>query len=267
MRIGLISTRKKKDREGSVMLAAATRLSELGATLETIFPDEDLLAIEEVKPEYDLYLLKAGSAAALGYAGLLDQLGARIINPYPAVTRMKDKILATQILQRAGVPQPETWFTPDPGLLSPLLAAGPIIVKPYYGGSQGRGVEIIREAEELTALTAEGGLFFAQRYHRPDGRDHKIYRLGDDIFGVRRIWPARTLSDKLGEPFEVSAEMREITMRAGAAFGIDLYGLDIVASEGRHFVVDINTFPGFKGVPEAGRLLADYIAVAANRSI
>jgi hypothetical protein len=30
-------------------------------------------------------------------------------------------------------------------------------------------------------------------------------------------------------------------------------------SDGRPVVVDVNTFPGFKGVPDAGARLADYI--------
>jgi hypothetical protein len=38
-------------------------------------------------------------------------------------------------------------------------------------------------------------------------------------------------------------------------------------SQGRAVVVDINTFPGFKGVPDAPRLLADYIHSAARRAM
>ena len=54
--------------------------------------------------------------------------------------------------------------------------------------------------------------------------------------------------------------MREITRRCGEAFGIDLYGVDIIYSAGSPYVVDINSFPGFKGVPDAGAHLAEYIA-------
>jgi hypothetical protein len=33
------------------------------------------------------------------------------------------------------------------------------------------------------------GPIFAQRYHKPEGRDRKIFRIGDELFGVCRIFP------------------------------------------------------------------------------
>lgn len=60
--------------------------------------------------------------------------------------------------------------------------------------------------------------------------------------------------------------MRDVTLRCGDAFGVDLYGLDIIMNDGKPWVVDINTFPGFKGVPDAGRRLGDYIFGIANRT-
>jgi ribosomal protein S6--L-glutamate ligase len=247
------------------MVEVADLLARSDHSLESIFPEDSLIDLARVKVEYDLYVLKAGTTSALAYAGVLDLAGARILNPYAVVTQMKDKVLASRILADAGVPAPEAFIASDARKFGPLLSQGPLVIKPYLGGSQGRGVEIIRTIEELASLASEQGLMFAQRYHLPEGRDHKIYRIGDDVFGVRRVWPARTLEDKLGEPFELTPAMKEITALCGDAFGIDLYGLDIVVSDDREYVVDINTFPGFKGVPGAGRLLADYITRVLER--
>jgi glutathione synthase/RimK-type ligase-like ATP-grasp enzyme len=76
---------------------------------------------------------------------------------------------------------------------------------------------------------------------------------------VRRVWPPKTLEDKLGEPFDVSAEMHDVALRCGRAFDVGLYGVDLITSDGKPYIVDINTFPGFKGVPNAAALLAEYI--------
>jgi ribosomal protein S6--L-glutamate ligase len=259
MMIGLITTRKKSGREGSVMEEAARHLDERGVSIDTIHPDEMMIDVATIHVAHDLYILKAGTPAALSLAGLIDLAGGRLLNPYPVVTRIKDKVLASRILADAGVPTPETFIAAERAQLLKPLADGPLIAKPFIGGSQGRGVEIVRNEDDLSKIAPDGGIIFAQRYYEPDGRDHKIYRIGEQLFGVRRVWPARTLEDKLGEPFVLTAEMSEITRQCGQAFGIDLYGLDIIFSGGRPFVVDINTFPGFKGVPEAGRHLADYI--------
>src|SRR5262249_2896742 len=141
---------------------------------------------------------------------------------------------------------------------------GSIVVKPFWAASQGRGVQIITTVEELSKVENVEGVIFAQRYYQPDGRDYKLYVIGDRVSGVRRVWPPLTLEDKLGEPFEVTDEMREIALGCGLAFGVELYGVDLITCDDRPFVVDINTFPGFKGVPNAASLLAEYIFNAGN---
>jgi len=259
MKIAVISAPGKADRRGSVLDEAARLLEARGASVVTLCPEESVIDLNEVRVGHDLYLLKSGTEAGMALAGALNLAGGRLLNSYPATALMKDKILATRALGAAGVPLPETYAATEPAQLAPLLAAGPLIVKPYRGGSQGRGVQLVRSADELAGLPPVGGLLFAQRYHQPDGRDYKVYAIGGRFFGVRRVWPARTYEEKLGEAFEPAAEMAEIAARCGRAFGVDLFGLDIVVSSGRPLVVDINTFPGFKGVPGAARLLADYI--------
>ena len=57
---------------------------------------------------------------------------------------------------------------------------------------------------------------------------------------------------------------REIAWLCGRAFGIDLYGVDIIESGGKPYVVDISSMPGFKGVPDAASHLASYFHRAAE---
>ena len=111
----------------------------------------------------------------------------------------------------------------------------------------------------------EGAPVFAQRYHKPQGEDRKIYCIGGQMFGVLRVWPPKTYEEKLGQPFTITPELREIALAAGQAFGVDLFGLDVIISEGKPYVVDIQSFPGFKGVPDAALRLADYIYTAGQR--
>jgi ribosomal protein S6--L-glutamate ligase len=163
------------------------------------------------------------------------------------------------------VPTPETYVTMNPDDLVALLETGPLILKPYRG-SRGEGVRVVCHAGELDGLPA-GAPILAQRYQQPDGRDRKIFCIGGQVFGVKRIWPLRTYQDKVGEPFALTPELRDIALRCGRTFGIDLYGLDVVISAGRPYVVDVNKFGSYMGVPDAPRLLADYIYGAAQRSL
>ncbi len=266
MRIAIIGVRHKEDRKSPLVAELIGLLSEKGASVDMLYPEDDLIDLARVRVAYDLYVYKSGTETAFALAGILNAAGAQILNPYSVVAAMKDKFIASKILEAARIPLPEAYMAAEAGQLAGLLDGGALVVKPFWG-SQGRGVQVIRNLEELDRIETGQGPIFAQRYHEPDGRDRKIYCIGGKLFGVMRIFPARTYEEKLGEVFTLTDEMRDITERAGRAFGIDLFGLDIILSDGRPYVVDINTFPGFKGVPEAARLLADYIYGAATRAL
>jgi ribosomal protein S6--L-glutamate ligase len=261
--IGLITLRHPPTRLSPVTPEVVGLLEGWGARVELIYPDEGLTDLASVRPEHDVYILKAGTELALSLAGALHTVGATILNPYPITAMCRDKIVATRRLQQAGVPVPETYATLHPSRLAPLLDAGPLVVKPYRG-SEGRGVHVW-DADELDDLPGDRGPVFAQRYHEPQGRDRKIYVIGGQVFGVKRVWPVRCFEDKLGEPFTITPELREIALRCGTAFGLELYGLDVIVNGDRPYVVDISSFPGFKGVPDAALRLADYIFAAAQR--
>ena len=258
MRIGIILDWMNPNIERAVGL-----LSERGVRLDLIHPEKQLISLSRVRVESDLYLLKSGSDLALSLGGALHALGAATLNPYPTVAMMRNKIIVTRALQAAGVPTPDTYVTTRPNDLVSLLESGPLIVKPYRG-SRGEGIRIVRHGRELFDLPSDGPIL-AQRYEEPDGRDLKIFCIGGKLFGVRRIWPLRTYQDKVGDPFPLTPDLRDIARSCGRAFGIDLYGLDVVLSSGRPYVVDVNKFGSYMGVPDASRLLADYIYAAGLR--
>jgi len=80
------------------------------------------------------------------------------------------------------------------------------------------------------------------------------------------VWPAETYEQKLGTPFTITPELREFALRCKNAFRVEIFGLDVVWSGGRPYVVDVNSFPGFKGVPDAALRLADHIYNAAHEA-
>jgi ribosomal protein S6--L-glutamate ligase len=263
MRIAFLLVRHPPGRRSPIFPEVMRLLSERGADVRVIYPDEQATELRSLTVEDDLYVLKSGTETALSLAGALHALGATILNPYPVAAMCRDKIVASKVLHEAGVPTPRTYVAARPDELVPLLYEGPLIVKPYRG-SQGRGIRVVSRRSELVALDGDGPLF-AQRYLEPDGLDRKIYCIGDEVFGVERTWPVRTYEDKLGHPFEVEREEREIALRCASAFGFSLFGFDVVVSRGRRYVIDISSMPGFKGVPDAAELLADHIFEAGER--
>jgi ribosomal protein S6--L-glutamate ligase len=263
LKIAFLLVKHPPSRKSPIMPEVFELLRQRGAEVELVYPDEGVTDLARVRVEHDLYVLKSGTDRALSVAGALHAQGATVLNPYPAAAALRDKVVSTRVLQAAGVPVPATWLARDAAELVPLLRDGALVVKPYRG-SQGRGVMVIRTAEELLALPPAESLLFAQRHHAPDGPDCKLYCAGGRVFGVRRIWPPRTYEDKLGEPFAVSRELERIALACGAAFGVRLFGVDVVMSQGKPYVVDMQAFPGFKGVPDAAALLSEEIWAAAK---
>ncbi len=265
LRIAFLLRRPYSPRQTSPFPLVMRELAAAGAVVDVIADKGRLIDLSTVRVEHDLYVLKQISGVSMSMAGALHAQGAAIVNHYPATVALRDKVIAARILEAAGAPLPASYVVSDRDLLTPLLDEGPLIVKPY-DGTGGYGVLVVRSQADLAACPAGKTQLLAQRYHAPQGRDLKIYVIGDELFGVRKIFPARSEEEKYGEPFTPTAEQREITLRCGRAFGIDLYGVDFIESEGMLYVVDMSSIPGFKGVPDAVARLASYFLGAAERA-
>lgn len=267
MRIGMLMTPSWTSRRSPLMPEVLGLLRQWGARVEVLHPEDRCTMLGSLRVEHDLYVLKTETELGLSVAGALHALEAPILNPWPAAILMRDRIAALRRLIAAGMPVPETWVISSPRELARLLEEGPLVVRPCRR-SRDRGARILWDGDELD-LAGEGPLL-AQRYHRPDGDtgvDRKIYCIGGQLFGVLRRWPARSLREKSGEPFSITPELRQIALRCGEAFGVELFGLDVIVSDGQPWVVDVHGFPGFKGVPDAALRLADYIYAAGQRAI
>jgi ribosomal protein S6--L-glutamate ligase len=219
--------------------------------------EEMLLRSDLLKPTHDLYLLKSDTEPSLSMAGILHSHGARILNPYPSCIMIRDKILSSNVLRTAGIPTPPSWITHDLILLLPLVEKWPLIIKPYRG-FHGRDIHIIRNPKDLANLTPLNEPVLVQKYVEGNGEDLKVYVIGKDVFATRKPFHPDSFRQP-GKLCPVSTEVRDIALRCGEIFGLGLYGLDIIEGSKGPVVVDLNYFPGYKAVPDASSLLADYI--------
>jgi len=263
VRIGFLMGRSFTDK--SNISATVALLAQWGVTAEPLHLGDDLIDVSRVRLDYDLYVLKNRRDLAMSVAADLHGAGAALLNPYPVSALLRDRIVTFRVLKAAGVPVPETFVASHVSQLLPALDRGPLILKSSRR-SRRPGVAVVTNAAELAALAPIEEPMFAQRYHAPDGPDRKIYSIGSELFGVLRPPFARTSDEQEGRPFAPSPELAAMARRCGAAFGIDLFSVDVVKSDGRAYVVDMSSFPGFKGVPDAPLRLAKYIYAAAQRA-
>lgn len=239
------------------------RLVERDVLVDLIIPEDRLLDIAEVRAEHDLYVLKSETPLALSLAGALSVAGAVVVNTFRSCNLTRDKIAATAVLAAAGVPVPPSWATGRRGLLQPLLAEGPVWLKPRRGRGD-TGVCRVVEPSGLDghAFTDTYGLplpVFAQRDVPSDGEDLKVFVAGSHVWAIRRPYPAHTLQEKMGTPASLASNVQAAALMCGKVLGLELYGVDFLAAEGRFYVVDVNAFPGYKGAAGASWILANYL--------
>jgi ribosomal protein S6--L-glutamate ligase len=93
-----------------------------------------------------------------------------------------------------------------------------------------------------------------------------MFAIGGRVFGVKREVRLFVKDGGPGEPFTPTPELSRVVLRCGEAFGIHLYGVDVIERDGTPYVVDMNSIPGFKGVPDAPLRVARYLYSAAERT-
>jgi ribosomal protein S6--L-glutamate ligase len=245
-----------------VVAGAAALLERRGIRVRTLYPEDEVPRLDHLSVEADLYLLKSNTELALSLATALEALGGRILNGCRATAFTQDKILAAATLLRAGIPTPRSLAAGEPAQLAAELRAGPLILKPVRG-HYGAGLAVVERPAALPAVHGERGAVFAQRYLAGVRTDLKVFAIGDDVFGVRKPFGPASFQ-AAGEPVALAPEIEQLARRCGRAFGLELYGLDLVEEVDGAQVVDVNAFPGYRGVPDAPSRLAEHISRAAH---
>lgn len=243
-----------------VMSELFDRLGREGCLVTWSIGEDHIYEPGTLRPDHDLYLLKSQAPATMSIAAVLHAQGARILNPWPGCAAAQDKVVAAHRLSTFGVPTPQTWAGAQPARVASLIDRGELVLKPY-NGYHGTGVRFLKDPADLRDEPGGNEATIVQR--RAVGDDVKVYVIGDDVFAVRKSFDA-TSHGRTGQPVPVDTTVREVALRCGQAFGFGLYGVDLVLCDDGPVVIDVNHFPGYKGVPDAAERLCHYILTAAE---
>jgi RimK family alpha-L-glutamate ligase len=203
----------------------------------------------------------------------LEERGIRVVNSPRAIERTVDKFWTSALLERCGIPTPETMVCDDvEEAFAAYRALGDVIVKPLFGSM---GLGMVRVTDEEMAYrvfrTIEQirGIYYIQRTVDHDGTDVRAFVLeGLVVAAIERRapgWRTNLARGGTARSIVLPEEMAGLAVRAAAAVGADYAGVDLLTSrEGTTYVLEVNGIPGWRGLQEATGLdvagrLVDYL--------
>lgn len=218
-------------------------------------------------PYYDAVIPRIGASVTAYGAAILRQFssaGTYCLNSATAITSSRDKLLAHQLLARAGIDMPMTAFASSPKDTKDLIkVAGnaPVVVK-LLESTQGRGVvlaETYQAAESL--IDAFRGLnadFLVQEFiSESSGVDTRCFVIGRKVVGaMRREAPEGEFRSNLhrggtAHATKLSKAEKTIARNAAKELGLAVAGVDIVSSHDGPKVLEVNSSPGLEGIEAA----------------
>jgi ribosomal protein S6--L-glutamate ligase len=225
---------------------------------------DEAMAREKEHLLADIYLLKSHTLQALEVAHHLEQYGALVINSSASSLACRDRVLMAKRMEEAHLPCPHTWSFPSIdemlGQESCLATLPfPLIIKSRHS-HRGDLVDRVNSVGRVHALAARRNRepFILQEFAQGDGWDIKLWVIDQQIFAARRRTPLEANAPKEDFPIpieELPSAWRSIALEIGRVFNLRLYGVDLVMTKQGPVIVDINSFPGFRGVAGAASAL------------
>ncbi|MGZ4430417.1 MAG: ATP-grasp domain-containing protein [Gaiellales bacterium] len=261
-------------RDQVMPMSVAQQLRDWGHHVDVLEPLESITCLSDLHRHGDsahqAYVLKTVSdGPGLSLLEAAAAVGIATINNARAIRLVRDKAVAAAYARRHGIAFPVTYFVAHPALLKKIpLDDYPLVVKPSNGSSC-RDVFLVEHPAQLDALGLglPGDRFYlAQTYIENVGADLKLYCTGSDIFAVLKPSPLHPDAGVTQQLVPLEPEVEAIARRVGEAFGLDIFGVDVVQTRDGWVALDINDFPSFGMVPDAARLMAETIQRIAEQA-
>ncbi|MBL8565731.1 MAG: 30S ribosomal protein S6--L-glutamate ligase [Hyphomicrobiaceae bacterium] len=215
-------------------------------------------------PLYDAVIPRIG--ASITHYGLavlrqFEMQGVYPLNESVAIGRSRDKLRALQILARAGVGMPVTAFAHGPRKAEDVIrevGGAPVVIK-LLEGTQGMGV-VLAETDAsarsvIEAFSAANVDILVQEFIREsEATDVRAFVVGGRVVAsMKRIGQSGEFRSNLhrggrAEPTTITPDEEEHALKAAAAIGLNVCGVDMLRSSRGPMIMEVNSSPGLEGV-------------------
>jgi len=197
------------------------------------------------------------------YAELFDAMGKKTFPSYHNYKCVQDKIKQTALFDLLEIPHPRTrvfYGKRQKNLICDHFEF-PFIAKIPRGSAMGRGVFLIRDAQDLHAYCGLNSPAYIQEY-LPAGRDVRVVVIGSQIaHAYGRIAPEGEFRSNVAVGAKISLDpvpqsILDLALHTAHRCRWDDVGIDIIEYAGELYVLEANMKYGKEGFRAAG---IDYI--------
>ncbi|NVM34648.1 MAG: hypothetical protein HWN81_03570 [Candidatus Lokiarchaeota archaeon] len=153
----------------------------------------------------------------------------------------------------------------------------PIVIKSHYQHDKyNRFNFLVQDIEDVDKFCERYKEFlyydvYIQEFIECDGIERKVYVIGDKVFGIKRENPIYIyLRDKPEnidvdlierEEFEITEDIIRLSRILSKELNLKIFGFDLVrpVDSERFYLIDLNDFPSFKGIPDVELELKNFI--------
>ncbi len=153
----------------------------------------------------------------------------------------------------------------------------PIVIKSHYQHDKyNRFNFLVQNIDEVDTFIEKYKEFlyydvYIQEFIECDGIERKVYVIGDSVFGIKRENPIyKYLREKPEnidvellerEEFEITEDIYKLSKILSTELNLKIFGFDLVRplDQDKFYLIDLNDFPSFRGIPNIEKELMSYI--------
>lgn len=209
----------------------------------------------------------------------LAAFGCPVFNDARTIERTVDKAMTSLLLHAHGIPTPATFVTENAqqarSFAARELGRGVTLVKKPLFGSQGKGLERVRQLSDLGFLLP-GEVVYLQVFVGSDLPPHRDCRVmvvdGRACAAMEREsthWITNRARGARCLPLPLAQAPVELAEAATRAIGAAYAGVDLMRDgDGRWLVTEVNGIPAWQGLQHAtGIDIGEYLVTAFTRRI
>ncbi len=153
----------------------------------------------------------------------------------------------------------------------------PIVIKSHYQHDKyNRFNFLVKKVDDIDIFCEKYKEFlyydvYIQKFIECDGFERKVYVIGDKAFGIIRENPIyiylRDKPNKINvdtikrKEFKITEEIRELAKILSKELNLKIFGFDLIklTDKDRFYLIDLNDFPGFRGIKNVENTLSSYL--------